>query len=132
MENDTAVPHPDARITSLAAELARPDDDARRLNAQRWKAAVHRLCVLYTTAHARRYETEWQLVMEQQPLMDDLQRRSKLIALAAIDVLAIQNEQMLLVCRAESTPHDEDAMSEMSELTEAMHNRIVEDRPVTS
>ena len=56
--------NPNPHIISLSAELARPDADARRNTAQRWKAELHRLCVLRATANATTYEAEWLRIME--------------------------------------------------------------------
>ena len=120
--------NPEPHIISLSAELARMDDDARRQTAQRWQAAVHRLCLLRATANASSYEAEWLRIMEHEPLMEDLHNPSKLIVLAAVDVLEVQHEQKLIVCRANGIALDEDAMEEMSELIAGIRMRVVDDQ----
>ncbi len=79
------------RIISLSAELARPDDDARRQGAQRWQMALHRLCLLRATMNDTTYETEWSRIFEHPSLMANMQQPSKLLAFAALDVLEFQH-----------------------------------------
>ena len=117
-----------SRIISLSAELARTDDDVRRQAAQRWAAALHRLCILRATANETAYDSEWARIFERQLLTDDLQR-SKLLCLAALDVLEIQHEHGLMICRAESIPYDEHAAEECRELLAAMRFKVENDLP---
>lgn len=116
------------RIVSLSAELARTDGDARRQSAQRWAAAIHRLCLLRATSNETTYESEWARIFERQLLMDDFQR-SKLLCFAALDVLEIQNEHALMVCRAEGIPYHEQVEEEARELIAALRLKIENDLP---
>ncbi len=115
------------RIISLSAELARPDDDARRQGSQRWQAALHRLCLLRATMNDTTYETEWIRIFEHPSLMANMQQPSKLLAFAALDVLEVQHAHMLMVCGMEGLAFDADAMDEYSELLAAMRMHIDND-----
>lgn len=111
------------RIISLSAELARTDDDVRRQAAQRWHAALHRLCLLRATANEMTYETEWARIFERQLLTDDLQR-SRLLCFAALDVLEIQHEHALMVCRVDGIACDEHEAEEYGELLAALRFKL--------
>lgn len=117
------------RIISLSAELARPDDDARSHGAQRWNAALHRLCLLRATINETTFETEWMRVFEHQALMENMKQPSKLLAFAALDVLEVQTAHMLMVCSMEGIAYDADAMDEYPELLAAMRVSITNDLP---
>lgn len=117
------------RTISLSAELARPDDDARRKSAERWRTALHRLCLLRATLNETSYATEWERIFEQPTLMDNMKHRSKLLACAAVDVLEVQHEHSLMVCDMEGIAYDADAMEEISELLFAMRTKIANDLP---
>ena len=116
------------RILSLSAELARTDDDVRRQGAQRWRAALHRLSLLRATANETTYETEWARIFDQQVLLEDLQR-SRLRCIAALDVLEIQHEHALLVCRMDGITYDEDEAEEVGELLAALRFKVENNLP---
>lgn len=111
-------------IISLSAELARSDDDLRRQTAQRWQVALHRLCLLRATLSDTRYESEWAVIFDRQRLLDDLRQGSKLLALAAVEVLDVQHEHGLIVCDAENINYDVAVAAEMYELITAMRIKI--------
>ncbi len=118
------------RILSLSGELARTDDDARHQSAERWNAALHRLCLLRATANESTYETEWARILRHRLLMDDLQRSvSAQLSIAALDVLEIQHEHALMVCGAEGIPTDEQIDDEYRELLAAMRFKVENDLP---
>ena len=119
MTTQTPVP-----VLSLSAELARPDDDARRRSAQRWQTALHRLCLLRATNHGTTYEAEWTRIFEPRSLTNDLQQPSKLLAFAALDVMEVQHE---IVCDMEGIPYDADAVEELPELLAAMRVNLAND-----
>lgn len=111
------------QIISLSAELARTDDDAHRQAACRWHASLHRLCLLRATTNETTYETEWARIFDRQLLMDDLQR-SRLLSFAALDVLEIQHEYALMVCRMDGIAFDEQVAEETRELLAALRFRF--------
>ena len=111
-------------VISLSAELARSDNDLRRQTAQRWQAAIHRLCLLRATLNDTSYLSEWAHVFEHQRLVDDLRQGSKLLALAAVEVLEVQHEHGLIVCEAEKIKYDVSVSDEMYELIAAMRMKI--------
>jgi hypothetical protein len=115
---------PKQHIISLSAELARPDNDLRRQTAQRWHAALHRLCLLRATLNDASYESEWARIFDHQRLIDDLRQGSKLLALAAVEVLEVQHEHGLIVCDAENISYDVAISDEMHELITAMRIKI--------
>jgi hypothetical protein len=116
---------PSQQITiTLSAELARPDDDPRRQTAQRWQVALHRLCLLRATLSDTSYESEWAVIFDRQRLLDDLRQGSKLLALAAVEVLEVQHEHGLMVCDAEKISYDAAVSDEMFELITAMRIKI--------
>lgn len=117
------------RIISLSAELARPDDDARRKSAELWRTALHRLCLLRATTNETSYETEWQRIFEQATLMENMKHPSKLLACAAVDVLEVQHEHSLMVCDMEGIAYDANAMDEFGELLIVMRHKIANDLP---
>ena len=106
-------------IISLSAELARTDDDVRHQAARRWHAALHRLCLLRATTNETTYETEWARIFDRQLVMDDLQR-SGLLSFAALEVLEIQHEYALMVCRMDGIAYDEHVAEETGELLAAL------------
>ena len=114
------------RIILLSAELARSDDDIRRQSAMRWSAALHRLCILRATTNETLYETEWARIFDQQTLLADVQR-SKLLCFAALDVLEIQHEHGLTVCRMDGIAYDEHQVEEIRELLAALRFKIEND-----
>jgi hypothetical protein len=114
---------PQSHTLSLAIELAHPDE-ARRKSAQRWQAALHRLCLLRATMNETAYENEWARMFVNQQLMDDMQSRSKLLALAAIDVLEVQQEHALIVCDADEIEYDNRAAEQTLVLLDAMREKI--------
>lgn len=114
---------PKQHIISLSAELARPDNDLRRQTAQRWQAALHRLCLLRATLNDTSY-SEWARIFDRQHLIDDLRQGSKLLALAAVEVLEVQHEHGLMVCDAENISYDVAISDEMYELITAMRIKI--------
>jgi hypothetical protein len=116
------------RTISLAAELARPDDDIRHQSATRWRAALHRLCVLRATTNETSYETEWPKIFDQATLLADV-KRSKLLCFAALDVLDIQHEHELIVCRTEGIAYDEQKAEECSELLAVLRFKIENNMP---
>jgi len=116
------------RIISLSAELARSEDDVRRQCATRWRAALHRLCVLRATTNETSYEAEWAHIFEQATLLADVQR-TRLLSFAALDVLEIQQEHYLTVCRAEGIAFDEQQAHEERELLAALRFKIENDLP---
>ena len=117
------------RIISLSAELARPEDDQRRKGAERWQAALHRLCLLRATLSETSYEIEWERIFDPRALMDNLKHPSKLLACAALDVLEVQHEHSLMVCESEGVTYDVNAMEEFGELLIAMREKIANDLP---
>ncbi len=119
---------PQSHTVSLSIELAQPDD-ARRQSAQRWQAALHRLCLLRATMNEMSYDLEWARIFANQQLMDDMQHRSKLLAFAAIDVLEVQHEYALIVCRTDGIAFDSGATEETLELLAAMRTKIEKDLP---
>jgi hypothetical protein len=119
--NSNAKP---AITVSLSAELARPDDDVRRRTAQRWNAALHRLCILRSAANETAYDTEWACIFDEQRAMADIKRRSKLLGLAAVEVLQIQHEYRRLVSDEAGLHYDDDVSSEMVELLLALKLKI--------
>lgn len=106
------------QIISLSAELARTDD-ARRQTARRWHAALHRLCLLRATTNETTYETQWARIFDRQLVMDDLQR-TRLLSFAALDVLEIQHDYALMVCRMDGIAYDEQVAEETRELLAAL------------
>lgn len=116
------------RTISLSAELARSDDDTRRQSARRWSAALHRLCILRATANDTPYETEWARIFDRETLLADAQR-SKLLCFAALDVLEIQHEHGLTVCRMEGIAYDEHQAEKYRELLAALRFKIENDLP---
>ena len=116
------------RTISLSAELSRSDDDVRHQSAKRWRAALHRLCVLRATTNETSYETEWARIFDQETLLADAQR-SKLLCFAALDVLEIQHEHGLTVCRADGIAYDERVAEEYRELLAALRFKIENDLP---
>lgn len=114
---------PQSHTLSLAIELGHPDQ-ARRKSAQRWQAALHRLCLLRATMNETAYEIEWARMFVNQQLMDDMQSRSKLLALAAIDVLEVQQEHTLIVCDADEIEYDNRAAEQTLVLLDAMRTKI--------
>jgi hypothetical protein len=114
---------PQSHTLSLAIELAHPDE-ARRKSAQRWQAALHRLCLLRATMNETAYENEWARMFVNQQLMDDMQSRSKLLALAAIDVLEVQQEHALIVCDADEIEYDNRAAEQTLVLLDAIRTKI--------
>ncbi len=111
------------RTISLSAELARSEDDARSQSAKRWRAALHRLCILRATANESSYEAEWPRIFDQRTLLADVQR-SKLLSFAALDVLEIQHEHEMLVCQMDEIPYDEQKADECGELLAALRYKI--------
>jgi len=109
---------------SLSAELARPDDDVRRRTAQRWNAALHRLCVLRAAANDTAYDIEWACIFDEQRAMADIKRRSKLLGLAAVEVLQIQHEYRRLVSDEAGLDYNDDVSNEMAELLMALRLKI--------
>jgi len=109
---------------SLSAELARPDDDLRRRTAQRWNAALHRLCILRASANGTAYETEWACIFDEQRAMSDIKRRSKLLGLAAVEVLQIQHEYRRLVSDEAGLQYNDGVSNEMAELLLALKLKI--------
>ena len=61
--------------------------------------------------------------------MHDLQARSKLLALAAIDVLEVQQEHALIVCDASDIEYDSRAAEETLVLLDAMRMKIEKGLP---
>lgn len=120
---------PQRPIISLSAELARPEDDRRRQSAQRWQSALHRLCLLRATTNETTYEIEWARIFDHQQLMGDLQRRSRLLELAALDVLEIQHEHGLMVLQGEGIEYDEDIEDEKRELLAAIRFKVESEPP---
>ena len=118
----TTQSHP--RIISLSAELARPENDDRHQLAQRWQAALHRLCLLRATANETSYEVEWARIFDHDQLMADMWRPFKLLAFAALDVLDVQRAHGLVVCDMEGIAYNQDAAEEFPELIAAMRIRI--------
>lgn len=115
---------PQRPIISLTAELARPGDDRRRQSAQRWQSAVHRLCLLRATTNETTYEIEWARIFDHQRLMGDLQPRSRLLELAALDVLEIQHEHGLMVLDDKGIEYDGDVEQEKRELLAAIRIKV--------
>ena len=111
------------RTISLSAELARADNDARHRSAKRWHVALHRLCVLRATANGTSYETEWARIFDQDALLADAQR-SRLVCVAALDVLEIQHEHGLTVCRMDGIAYDERVAEEYRELLAALRFKV--------
>lgn len=111
-------------VVSLSAELSRPDDDLRRRAAQRWNATLQRLCLLRATRNETSYEVEWAQIFEVPRLFDDLRQPSKLVALAALEVLEVQHEHGLMVCEAEGLEYDDNVASEFRELLAAMRIKV--------
>lgn len=109
---------------SLSAELARPDDDVRRRTAQRWNAALHRLCILRAVANETAYDTEWACIFDEQRAMADIMRRSKLLGLAAVEVLQIQHEYRRLVSDEVRLEYNDDVSNEIAELLLALKLKI--------
>ena len=60
--------------------------------------------------------------------MDDL-LRARLVCFAALDVLGIQHEIALMVCRADDIEHDEHDAEEYRELLAAMRSKVENDQP---
>lgn len=116
-------------IISLSAELARPDDDRRRQSAQRWQSSLHRLCLLRATTNETTYEIEWARIFDHQRLMGDLQRRSRLLELAALDVLEIQYVHGLLVLDDEGIEYDGNVEQEKRELLAAIRIKVESGEP---
>jgi hypothetical protein len=116
------------RIISLSAELARSEDDVRHQSATRLRAALHRLCVLRATTNETSYETEWARIFDQATLLADVQR-SNLLCFAALDVLEIQREHFLTVCRTEGIAFDEQQADEERELLAALRYKIENNLP---
>lgn len=112
--------HTQLPTISLSAELARPHADHRHQSAVRWQAALHRLCLLRATTNETTYEIEWARIFDEQQLLLDLQRRSRLLELAALDVLEIQHEHGLMVLQGEGIEYDEDIENEKRELLAAL------------
>lgn len=119
---------PQSHTLSLSIELAHPDEE-RRLSAQRWQAALHRLCLLRATMNETAYKLEWARMFVNEQLMSDLQHRSKLLALAAIDVLEVQQEHALIVCQASDIEYDNRAAEETLALLDAMRTKIEKGLP---
>ena len=115
------------RTISLSAELAH-SDDARHQSALRWRAALHRLCVLRATSNETPYETEWARIFDEKTLLADLPR-SKLLCFGALDVLEIQHELCLTVCRADGIAYDEEVAEEFRELIAAYRFKVENDLP---
>jgi hypothetical protein len=115
------------RTISLSAELAH-SDDARHQSAMRWRSALHRLCLLRATSNETTYETEWARIFDDKALVAEL-RRSKLLCFAALDVMAIQHELCLTVCRADGIAYDEQVAQEYRELLAAYRFRVENDLP---
>ena len=116
------------RTISLSAELARSENDARRELAKRWHAALQRLCVLRATTNETSYELEWARIFDQGTLLADVQR-SKLLSFAALDMLEIQHEHSLTVCRMEGIAYDEHQAEEERELLAALRFKIENNLP---
>ncbi len=121
--------HTQLPIISLSAELARPDDDHRHQSALRWQAALHRLCLLRATTNETTYEMEWARIFDQQRLLGDLQPRSRLLELAALDVLEIQHVHGLMVLQGEGIEYDEDIENEKRELLTAIRIKVESGAP---
>ncbi len=119
---------PQSHTVSLSIELAHPDE-VRRESAQRWQAALHRLCLLRATMNETPYDLEWARIFANQQLMDDMQHRSKLLAFAAIDVLEVQHEHALIVCGTDGIEYDSGAAEETLELLAAMRTKIEKGLP---
>ncbi|MCX5748427.1 MAG: hypothetical protein NT062_38730 [Proteobacteria bacterium] len=119
---------PQSHTLSLSIELAHPDEE-RRQSAQRWQAALHRLCLLRATMNETAYEIEWARMFVNEQLMGDLQHRSKLLALAAIDVLEVQQEHALIVCQADEIEYDNRAAEETLVLLDVMREKIEKGLP---
>jgi hypothetical protein len=100
------------------------DDDLRGCTARRWQMALHRLCVLRATANETSYEIEWSRIFDHQRLLEDMQKRSKLLAFAAVAVLEAQHEHGLVVCQADSISYDEGIAEHFLELLSTMRFRI--------
>jgi hypothetical protein len=113
---------------SLSAELARTDNDLRHQSAKRLHAAIHRVCVLRATANGTSYETEWARIFDQDALLADAQR-SKLVSVAALDVLEIQHEHSLTVCRMDGIAYDERVAQEYREVLAALRIKVEHDLP---
>ena len=113
------------RTISLSAELAH-SDDARHHFAMRWRAALHRLSMIRATANDTTYEIEWARIFETETLISDL-RRSKLVCFAALDVLEIQHDLCLTVCRADGIAYDEEVAEEYRELLAAFRYKVEND-----
>ena len=113
---------------SLSAELARVEDDVRHQSAKRWRAALHRLCILRATTNETSYEIEWARIFDQGTLLADVQR-SRLLSFAALDVLEIQHEHSLTVCRMDGIAYDEHQAEEERELLAALRFKIENDLP---
>ena|ERR1700733_6046160 len=116
-----------SHVVSLSTELAQLDD-VRRQSAQRWQAALHRVCLLRATKNETTYEVEWVRIFDHQTLMDDMQR-SKLLAFAAISALEVQHEHALMVCQADGIAYDSRAAEEIPELLAAMRTKIEKGLP---
>jgi hypothetical protein len=116
------------RIISLSAELARSDDDVRHQSATRWRAALHRLCVLRATTNETSYETEWARIFDPSTLFSDVQG-SKLLCFAALDVLEIQHEHSLAFCRMEGIAYDEPQAEEFRDVLAALRYKSENDHP---
>ncbi len=115
------------RIISLSAELAHSDDDRHRF-AKRWRAALHRLCVVRAATNDTPYDTEWARIFDPSTLLADLQR-SKLLCFAALDVLEIQHELTLTVCQTDGIAYDEQQAEEMRELIAALRYKVENNLP---
>ncbi len=114
------------RTISLAAELARSGEDARHRSARRWRAALHRLCVLRATENGTFYEVEWARIFDPDVLLDD-RSRSKLLCFAALDVLEIQHAHSLTVCRTDGIAYDEQRAELYRELLAALRFKVEND-----
>ncbi len=119
---------PQSHTVSLSIELAQPDD-VRRESAQRWKATLHRLCLLRATMNETPYDGEWARIFDNQQFMDDMQHPSKLLAFAAIDALEVQHEHALIVCRTDGITYDTRAAYETLELLAVMRTKIEKGLP---
>lgn len=79
--------------------------------------------------HETTYEAEWVRIFHSKQLMDDMQQRSKLLAFAAIDVLEVQHEHSLIVCRTDGVVYDSNPAEEIPELLAAMRTKIEKGLP---
>jgi hypothetical protein len=115
------------RFISISAELARPADDDRHRLAQRWQAALHKLCLVRATENETTYEIEWARIFDREQIMADIQQRFKLLAFAALDVLDVQHDYTSMVCDMEGIAYDRDRAAEFSEMLVAMRIHVVND-----